>query len=798
VNTSPLGLHLPDADQLTPQEIGAVLELKPSAMLCLVYAQWDNDKGVARQVIDLVHSLRHDRLYVRFHADPHPPGYARRIGGARAWGRLCAQRMTQYYGELAGSGVQLHAILANELDADYEGGLDPHGASSFLEGAMRGYREVRDGDILHVPAPTGAPETHRRYLQQFKDDGWLYRNDDGSWPYWIDGHGYDGDLENVIAVLEQECPGATYVITETNDLHDFGWPIALLGQGRARDIVYFTLNWARGGEGRVQPPSADDAAKQMSLLRFPDRYAQFKATIGASPSDPVGPSPEPPPLPVPTQPEVFPFPLPVDGNGNEWQASTQDVLDAILDVAPRVIDPSRPRQAIKLLLACGIAESREDFQSQERWHIWTNHGIEAVRQRNLGYAAQVLGWGRDVGAIGTNDFSAGPFHQAMAWHEDFPGNPTDPNDPHRWDVMLWLNFRKRMIQDHGYATEYAARRLKAYYDQRPDDLQWCLERYNKPSDEVSNGVRANYARALATAESWLVAWGAAADRPAEPVPSVPAPPSSTATKFESYTDPRPAGAYAQMPRGCILHGSRSGRRSNPLAAEYAGTASYEVNNPAGLGWTATIGDGVVAVHMDARHWGWNARAASRHYLAVEFAQPTNANEITDGQVRAFCDWWRTHVLPVWPGIPHFFPSHAEVEHSGETGVRDGKDDAFPYGDPRMDDLRARIVANLSGAVPPDVDVIVVRPDDVVAVPESDQSKIARMVSAIGFMGGDVANAIEHVRAGVDDGIDRPSSSMTKAELKASLERFWQRWDAAYAQLGEQIDQLRRVRDEQLK
>lgn len=800
---SALGLHLPDADQLTGQEVGAVLELKPAAMLVLCYAQWDSDKGLAQQVTDLVHVLDHNRLYVRFHADPNPPAYAKKIGGAAAWGRLCAERMGQYYGQLAAGGVQLHALLANETDAESEGGLSTAQASRFLRDAMAAYCAERPNDIIHVTAPTGAPETHREHLQQYKQDGWLAWDEDG-WhlkvggvtaPVWIDGHGYNGDLENVLNVLEEECPGSAKVITETNNLDDFSWPIELLNEGRAKDIIYFILNWARGGEGRVQPPTPDDADKQMSLLRFPSRYAQFKATIGQQ-TEPTPPAPAPAPEPQP-MPE---FPLPTDDAGHEWKASTSDIQQAILEVAPREIDPSNPRQATKLLLALGIAESGVDLQSQERWHIWTDHGKAAVEQRNLGYAAQVLGWGHDVGAIGTNDYSAGPFHQAWAWWDQFPGNPMDPNDPHRWDVEGWLEFRKRFIQDHGYATTYAARQLKPKYDKAGGDLQETLERYNKPNEEVSAGVRANYARALSIAEQWLTAWGwdegeSAPNAPTPvpaPSPQPPASPTGT-TRFETYNDPVPSGTYATMPKGCILHGSRSGHASNPIAAEYAGTANYEVNNTLELGWTATIGDGVVAVHMDSRHWGWNARAASPHYLAVEFAQPMNMNVITDGQVQAFCDWWRTYVLPIWPSIDEFFPTHAEVEHSGETGVRDGKDDVFPYGDWQADALRQRIVANLHAGSQP-----VPQPQPDPAVPETDAHKVERMIGAIGYLGGDVADRLEAVRAGVDDGMVRPTSSMTKQEALDALGAWWERWDAGYQDIGAVGAELRRVRDEQLK
>lgn len=777
---SPLALHLPDADHLTEQEVRAALDLKPSAFLVLVYAAWDSDKGVAESTRQLVRTLGHNRLYVRFHGDPHPPGYAQRIGGATAWGRLCASRMTQYYGELEREGVQLHAILGNEVDADYEGGLNPSQASDFYRRAMTEYAAKRPQDILHVPAPTGAPSTHREHLEQFKRDGWVQPH------WWIDGHGYNGDLENVIHTIRGVFPGHRYVITETNNLDDFTWPIALLDGGVVDDVVYFILNWAGGGEGRVRPPVPDDAAKRMSLLRFPDRYAQFKATIRSvdSPDSPGESQPEPEPEQPPSEtPDEFP--LPVDDQGREWKASTYLIRQAILDVAPREIDPNNPEEAIVLLLALAIAESGEDHQEQERWHIWTNHGVEAVRQRNLGYAAQVLGWGRGVGAIGTNDYSAGAFHQAMAWHDSFPGNPTDPNDMRRWDIGLWLNFRKLMIQDHGYATTYAARRIAAYYRQRPHDLQWCLERYNKPSEEVSPNIREHYRKALVRARELMG------------TVLTPEPPSDdTDVVYEAYPDPHPWGNFIRQPKGVILHGSRSGKASNPIAAEYAGTARYEQTNSFGagsgwykLGWNATIGDMRVALHLSARQWGNNARAASDDYLAVEFAQPTEDNQITEGQVIAFCDWFQRHVQTVWPSIPLYFPTHAEVERSGETGAIDGKTDVFRFGSSRTDELRERIMDRLGGSHP--------IPTPEPSEPETDEEKIRRMVSAIGYMGGDVADRIENSRASLDDGVSRPSDEMTRDEALANLRALWQNVDRVYGEIGAHGAELRRVRDEQL-
>jgi hypothetical protein len=107
-----------------------------------------------------------------------------------------------------------------------------------------------------------------------------------------------------------------------------------------------------------------------------------------------------------------------------------------------------------------------------------------------------------------------------------------------------------------------------------------------------------------------------------------------------------AGVFAAPPRGIILHGSRSGR-SQPVDLEFDGTRRYAVNEPNGYGWSATVGEDAVSIHMAPDQWGWNARGASSHYLAVEFAQGTGSDPITDGQVRAFCWLVRAEWVPRW-------------------------------------------------------------------------------------------------------------------------------------------------------
>lgn len=178
------------------------------------------------------------------------------------------------------------------------------------------------------------------------------------------------------------------------------------------------------------------------------------------------------------------------------------------------------------------------------------------------------------------------------------------------------------------------------------------------------------------------------------------PPSTSAIVYEDYRDPEPAGKFPTMPKGIILHGSRSGAAVSPKDKEYLGTARYEVSNPNDLGWHATIGENKVAVHLAPQEWGWHALQASKVYIGVEFAQATVDEPITDAQVVAFVDWVKTRVLLAWPSLPMRFLSHAEADK--EQGVSQGKTDAFPLNDPRMDDLRARIMSGLGkgGSVSP--------------------------------------------------------------------------------------------------
>lgn len=265
---SPLTLQMPDASDLKSDEYNAAIDLRPDSLLVMVYAQWSDDKGAAEQNIRIVRTLGHSRMFVRFHADPSPIAYAKHVGGAYGWGQLCAYQMTRYYGGL--EDIQLHAMLANEYDASYEGGLSARDASAWLEDALRGYESVRPQDILHVVATSGSPDTLRTYLSQYRADGWVPQR------YVIDGHGYGSQVEQVVSVMESIFPDNVHMISEFNHAPMYE-TAQMVRSGRLSAASYFVLNWARGGVGRLSV-SDQDRNEHISLLRWHDVYTEFKRT----------------------------------------------------------------------------------------------------------------------------------------------------------------------------------------------------------------------------------------------------------------------------------------------------------------------------------------------------------------------------------------------------------------------------------------------------------------------------------------------------------------------------------------
>lgn len=174
----------------------------------------------------------------------------------------------------------------------------------------------------------------------------------------------------------------------------------------------------------------------------------------------------------------------------------------------------------------------------------------------------------------------------------------------------------------------------------------------------------------------------------------PVPPSLPYTPIVLSRPGAMAGSFMVAPKGVILHGSRSGVEANSTHQEFVGTSNFAAGGAGGLGWNATLGDDEIAIHMGADEWGWNARGVSGSFLAVEFAQPTVDDGVSDGQVRAFC-WFFERCRQRWPSMDRYFPTHAELDGTDAYGPYDGKTDVFPNAAARTEDLRRRINARLN-------------------------------------------------------------------------------------------------------
>lgn len=124
----------------------------------------------------------------------------------------------------------------------------------------------------------------------------------------------------------------------------------------------------------------------------------------------------------------------------------------------------------------------------------------------------------------------------------------------------------------------------------------------------------------------------------------------------------------------ILHSTRSGQNYN-TTQEHNATVNYVKSGADGLGWTATIGDGVICYHMSLDEWGWNARAASSKWLAVELAQAKLDGPILDSQIEAAAAVW-IEARSIWPSLPLKFINHSDLPE----GIADGKSDVCRRGD----------------------------------------------------------------------------------------------------------------------
>lgn len=147
-----------------------------------------------------------------------------------------------------------------------------------------------------------------------------------------------------------------------------------------------------------------------------------------------------------------------------------------------------------------------------------------------------------------------------------------------------------------------------------------------------------------------------------------------------------AGSFIATPLGIILHSTRSTVARYSEREEWGATINYVRNGAGGLGWHATIGPGLCAIHMAPDQWGHNAREHSAAYIAIELAQSTVDKPISDAEVETAAWYIKEHVLPRWPALPMNLVLHSELP----AGRRDGKTDAYAHDDPRGAELKQRL------------------------------------------------------------------------------------------------------------
>jgi hypothetical protein len=177
------------------------------------------------------------------------------------------------------------------------------------------------------------------------------------------------------------------------------------------------------------------------------------------------------------------------------------------------------------------------------------------------------------------------------------------------------------------------------------------------------------------------------------VPKSLTPAARPATRLLDTPAPSGQGLFERQPLGVVLHGSRSGRRRTP-AEEFDSTVAWAIGGAGGLGWHATVGEGVAAIHLPPTVWAWHARRFSGRYLGLEFAQARRGDPISDGQVTAAAHYLAMVVRPAWPGLDLTRPG-VLVEHWQLDRLLprpDGKTDVAPE---RPGELAARIRGVLS-------------------------------------------------------------------------------------------------------
>lgn len=508
-NLHQLALHLPDEDRFTPADVDLIRWARPSMLLAMRYP-WDSDKGAAEATMGLVRELGHDRLLVRFHDEAIPQKEPRQ------WARDCVRRMA-IYEPLRADRVALECIPENEPDlADPEGGHHDWNRHADWMGEFATEWRRLSYDPLHLPAPSRQPignhdwnewNTAMAYWTAIRDAGVHERVDR------ISCHAYRGDFERAgdecYAIFKDHLhtrlqandeDGGRIWITETNGDGVIAWAARAVAEKRYRAVVWFTAGWRfyqrSGGVDRTRTRTEEmpmNGGTPMSLDKWPhlrdewDAARDQQAPIAEPPAEPT-PAPAPPGRGEPLDPGTLPQPAPEPREEPIPMIAQRSVPgSAVVDAIYRFSggDPV----ITKALLGLAWAESGDRMESWDRWHKWTNEALPAIEANDRAKLQEILDRGR---ALGTRDYSFGPFHQST-W-----GLPAGV-DP--WELDTVLAFRERFF-DVDDAVDYAWGSIDDHIMLYGLNEQ-ALGRYNKPDGSASAGVIKRYRDGLTAADATM-------------------------------------------------------------------------------------------------------------------------------------------------------------------------------------------------------------------------------------------------------------------------------------------------------
>lgn len=299
-----LGLHLPDRDFFTPEEMVLARSINPTVFLAMLY---EADKGGAAQTNELVADRGHEDVLARIQVDrvvDLDPVECAQIAFDRA-GRLVARRV--------------HVVMGNELNLireGYDGDLDR--VMRWLRDFALAFRAL-DPDrryILHLPAPWSGDvgednEQARVYWRACFQYGLMEFYDVADVHEYAEGYGLHADCIDILGM-------ETWTTEHNRAMQAAADSTRLETDHRVEAAIYFIETWEN--YKKMGTPRPDD---EFSLTWHPELIVEFEKA-NDSVSTPIE-TPDPGPDPAP-EPEPDPNPEPQPG-GDVMDDAKSSALD---------------------------------------------------------------------------------------------------------------------------------------------------------------------------------------------------------------------------------------------------------------------------------------------------------------------------------------------------------------------------------------------------------------------------------------------------------------------------------------